>query len=160
MAWNNKAKRIQFEQKQKLLADEYRSLGMSEQAIHDMYEFDLSVLRSDRRFYSHNQSIENLKAFEGGESVNREFLYQLIPNTLAVSDDDLCLHSSDWWVEEIADESLAKAVKSLSMEQIHLLTLYVFEQMTEKELASVYGIAQQNISKKINKIKKILENRV
>lgn len=55
MAWNNGLERKKFEAEQTKLAAEYRATGMSEDQIQQMYEFDLSVFNSTRRFTEHTQ---------------------------------------------------------------------------------------------------------
>ena len=55
MAWNNGLERMKFEAEQKKLAAEYRAAGMSEAQIQQMYEFDLEVFNSNRRFAEHTQ---------------------------------------------------------------------------------------------------------
>ena len=57
MSWNDAYERRKFKENQKKQAAEYRALGMTEEQIQAMYEFDLEQFRSDRRFYSHTQSL-------------------------------------------------------------------------------------------------------
>ena len=56
MCWNDGYERRKFEARQKKQAEEYRALGMTEEQIKAMYEFDLEQYKSDRRYYSHTQS--------------------------------------------------------------------------------------------------------
>ena len=41
MCWNDGYERRKFEARQKKQAEEYRALGMTEEQIKEMYEFDL-----------------------------------------------------------------------------------------------------------------------
>lgn len=63
MSWNNGYERSKFEARQKKQAEEYRALGMTEEQIKTMYEFDLEQFNSDRRYLIHTQSLQlkNLK---------------------------------------------------------------------------------------------------
>lgn len=59
------------------------------------------------------------------------------------------------WVEEIDNPELYKMVSSLKKEEIELLTLFAIEGYSVVEIARLKGISHQNISKKINRIKKV-----
>ena len=56
------------------------------------------------------------------------------------------------WIDLIENENLHKAVKSLSIEDQIFISYIVKECKTQRELACIYKIKQQNISKKINNI--------
>ncbi len=64
------------------------------------------------------------------------------------------------WIELIENENLYKAVKSLSIPDQVFISYIVKECRTQKELAGIYEIAQQNISKRfikiLNKIRELL----
>ena len=62
------------------------------------------------------------------------------------------------WIGEIENERLLSALENLSEGDLKLLTLYVYAGYNTVELSKVYGIAQQNISKRILKITKFLKN--
>lgn len=49
MSWNNGYETKKFEARQKKQAEEYRALGMTEEQIQAMYEFDLEQFKSERR---------------------------------------------------------------------------------------------------------------
>ena len=57
------------------------------------------------------------------------------------------------WVEEIEDPQMSARLRSLSPEDLELLTRYVFDGYTQTELAHQYGISQKNIHKKWQRIK-------
>ena len=61
-----------------------------------------------------------------------------------------------WWLEEIEDETLAKNLKSLPIDDVELITQYVFEQRTQVEIAKQFGVSNVTIFKRIEKLKKIL----
>ena len=60
MSWNDGYERRKFEAKQKKQAEEYRALGMTEEQIQAMYEFDLEQFKSERR---HTQYASSLSVF-------------------------------------------------------------------------------------------------
>ena len=62
------------------------------------------------------------------------------------------------WVGEVQNERLQAGLEKLSDDDLKLLTLYVYEGYSTVELSKVYGIAHQNISKRIIKITNFLKN--
>jgi len=58
MCWNNGKERKIFENRQKVLAKQYRSVGMTEEQIKKMYEFDLGVFKGERVYQTHTQALE------------------------------------------------------------------------------------------------------
>lgn len=61
------------------------------------------------------------------------------------------------WVGEIQDERLSVGIEKLSEEDLKLLTLYFVEGYTLSDISKVYGIALQNVRKRICKITKFLK---
>lgn len=161
MSWNDSIQRKKFKAQQVKQADEYRKIGMTDEQITAMYEFDLAQYRSDRRYYSHTQPfIES--SFDddcNGDEGKSPMLDKLIEK-LSVKEDYSHENSRYWWIEDIDDSSLAKKLKSLSVDDIELLTLFAFDGYTQSEIASLYGISQKNICKKLTRIKNFLSEGV
>ncbi|MBQ5923610.1 MAG: sigma-70 family RNA polymerase sigma factor, partial [Alistipes sp.] len=61
-----------------------------------------------------------------------------------------------WWLEEISDTNLLSAVRKLSLEQIELLDMYVFDSLSQTDIARRLGVNQSSVSRQLNKIKEIL----
>jgi DNA-directed RNA polymerase specialized sigma subunit len=155
MAWNNGIERRKFEGEQEKLAAEYRAAGMTEEQIGQMYQFDLDAFNSRRRFCEHVQQFpENLleESEDDKSPLLEKFLREL--------SEDFSLHSSKdryWWIEEIDDPSLLKEIKALPREDIELITLYVFEEFTQGEIAEILGVNQSTICRRLEAKKKFLE---
>jgi DNA-directed RNA polymerase specialized sigma24 family protein len=160
MSWNNAYEKRKFEEKQKKQAEKYRALGMTEEQIKEMYEFDYAQFKSERRFRMHTQSFEPDK-FDDDEDDNEKLsIVEKFQDVLATTQDDSTDKSRYWWIEEIENEMLLESVKKLSPEDLELITKNVIEGYSQTDLAKIYGISQKNISKKIKKIKNFLEKRV
>ena len=56
------------------------------------------------------------------------------------------------WIELIENEKLQYAIKNLSIEDQIFISYIVKECKTQRELAEVYKMAKQNVSKKFSKI--------
>ena len=158
MSWNNGYERRKFEAEQKKLAEEYRALGMSEEKIQAMYEFDLAQFNSKRRYYTHTQEFST-SDFEEGESDDSEStLLHKFFDELTVTIEYGSYSSRYWWIEEIEDEELAGRVRKLTSEEIEILTLVVFDGYSQVESAKKMGIPYRTFKHKMQKIKKILKN--
>jgi len=155
MAWNNGLERKKFEAEQEKLAAEYRAAGMSEEQIRQMYEFDLEVFNSNRRFAEHTQQLAE-SPFEDGDE-GQSPLYDRFPEALTTTLDGAIKPSRYWWIEEIEDEQLVKEIKDLPAEDIELITLYAFEDFTQDEISKQFGISQRAVSKRIEKLRKIFK---
>ena len=155
MAWNNGIERRKFEEEQEKFAAEYRAAGMTEEQIGQMYQFDLDEFNSRRRFCEHVQQFpENLleESEDDKSPLLEKFLGKLSGELSTGSFKDRY-----WWIEEIDDPSLSKEIKALPREDIELITLYVFEEFTQAEIAEILGVNQSTICRRLEAKKKILE---
>ena len=154
MGFNNGLERVRLENRWKKLRVQYRAAGMSEEAIQAMYEFDLDVLNNERAYVdntvtvvpSHDDDTGNGASFKQYEdAITRTDTYHETKTRFA-------------WIGEIKNERLQAGLEKLSDEELQLITLYFYEEYNTVELSKVYGIAQQNISKRILKITNFLKN--
>ena len=157
MSWNNGYETKKFEARQKKQAEEYRALGMTEEQIKAMYEFDLEQFKSERRYRMHTQplQVEEFEENDADESDNtllNEFFDELTC-TIETSGDK----SRYWWVEEIDNPNLVRAIKGLSAEQIELLTLVAIDGYGQTEIAELLNVSQSAISQRLATIKKNLK---
>ena len=158
MSWNNGDERRKFEAEQKKLAEEYRALGMSEEKIQALYEFDLAQFNSKRRYYMHTQEFST-SDFEEGESDDSEStLLHKFFDELTVTIEYGSYSSRYWWIEEIEDEELAGRVRKLTAEEIEMLTLVAFEGYSQVDAAEKMGIPYRTFKHKMQKIKIFLKN--
>ena len=160
MGWNNAYETKKFEAKQKKQAEEYRALGMTEEQIQAIYEFDLEQFKSERRNRMHIQQFTSSDFDEGEDDDSESTLYDKFFDELTCSIETLGGKSRYWWVEEIDNQKLAERVKMLSEEDLELLTKSIVDGYNQTQLAEIYGIAQKNISKKLKRIKKFISEGV
>ena len=156
MSWNNGSEYKKFRKRMDEQAKQYRELGMPEEAIMEMEDFDTAVFRKDRAFYEHNQSFgesgfEDGTDYESGNALSLKFT-----DRFSEDQENSDEHSRYWWTEQIDNTELAAKIKKLSSDDIELLTLFVFEEKTKKEISVEYGCSDANIIKKFNRIKNFL----
>ena len=155
MGKNYAIERAKFERQQRQQAEQYRKLGMDEEQIQTMYEFDLATFRSDWRYEKHTQGLAASSFGDNTQDDSKSALFEKFLVQLSVKPDDG--HSREWWVEEIENPQLALALKGLSKSDLEFITRIVIEKATQMELSEELGISQQAVSKKWRKMKKILK---
>ncbi len=148
MSWNNGRERKLFEKRQAILAEQYRSVGMTEEQIKKMYEFDLAVFRSERIYYTHTQALEI--CFDNDDEDVCDVSNYLLEYHQTSNFRDYS--NRYWWVDEL--ERLYSVVKKLSDEEKEIITLYVFEGYTQKEIANFLHYPKSTLNDRMTRIKK------
>ena len=155
MSFNNGNERRKLNAKWEQLRVQYREAGMSEEIIQSMYEFDLGVLNSERAYDANTVAV-----CDGEDDVDTRKAADLKQYEAAITVTDTYHETKSCfgWIGEIENERLLSALEKLSEDDLKLLTLYVYEGYSTVELSKVYGIAHQNISKRIIRITNFLKN--
>ncbi len=157
MSWNNGYERRKFEARQKNQAEIYRANGMTEEQIKEMYEFDLAQLNSDRSYYRHTQQLTTSDFNEGEDDDSESTLLNRFFDELTVSMEKSGDPSRYWWIEEINNSKLVKAIKRMTPVQIEMLTHVVVDGFGQAEIAEIMEVSQSAISQRFSTIKKILK---
>ncbi len=147
MYWHNGKEIRKLTAQEMRMAEEYRAAGMTEEQIAEMAAFDREVLRSDRRFYSHTQSLH--PGLGSPESAPEP----------CFDGSDIPLGGRMDWLQEIEDPALLEALRELKPDMLEILTLYVFEGCSQKEIAAILGCTHQNISCRLLRLRRFLRRR-
>ena len=156
MSFNKGYELKKFEAHWEKLRIEYAAAGMMEDAIQKMYDYDRQQFNAERTHLERTQELST-DTFECSKDENSP-LMKRYQDAISVTDHYHETKSRFGWIGEIENEHLLSALESLSDDDLELLTLYVYAGYNTVELSKVYGIAQQNISKRILKITKFLKN--
>lgn len=114
MGKNYAIERAKFERQQRQQAEQYRKLGMDEEQIQTMYEFDLATFRSDWRYEKHTQGFAAGSFGDGTQDESKSALFEKFLAQLSVKPDDG--HSREWWVRKLKILSLRRhSVSSTQM---------------------------------------------
>lgn len=157
MSWNNGYETKKFEARQKKQAEEYRALGMTEEQIQAMYEFDLEQFKSERRNRMHTQQFTSSDFDEGEEDDSESTLFDKFFDELTCTIDTSGDKSRYWWIEEIDDPETVRKIKSLSESDLEVLTLMVIDELKNKEIAQVTGIPLRTIERKKARFKNLFK---
>ena len=122
MKFNYALEKKEHEMKWNRLYKEYRKLGMSDEAIEIMKEFDWEQFKQQRIFCLHNQHLPEEEYEDGTNPLMTKF-YEAF-----MYEDNFLEKDRYAWVEDLDSEELIKAIKSLTHLKIEILTQYVFEQ--------------------------------
>ena len=157
MRFNYAKERKKFDLRWEKLRDFYKSEGMSEPAIEQLYQFDLELFRSERRFANRMQPLPPLHIVENaGRSSELFKKFYLLKTQFDESD----FSGRYAWIDTIEDPALLNQIPKLSKRDLELLTYLVIEGHTQKELAQKWNCTQKSISNRLKKIKKILKKGV
>ena len=111
MGFNNGFEHVRLENKWKKLRIQYREAGMSEEAIQEMYNFDVQVVNSEQRYYRHSKDL----AFNDAdtEDTHSNDRYE---EAILMADTYRETKSRFTWIGEIEDERLLSALEKLKEE--------------------------------------------
>lgn len=154
MKYNHSAMRQRFMKKQKRLETQYRKAGMTEEAIHEMQEFDLSVFRSDRNELAHKAEIEEMIFYDRLTGESHYIDMDELPANAAM---EIFHFDENTWVDDIENRALFTFVDSLSADSKRILFLMICG-YTQLEIAGRMGISQSAISQKISVLEKRIKN--
>ena len=152
MTFNYGAEKRKFEKVWAKLAKTYAEAGMEPEAIKAMYEFDWEIFKSERNEALHTQE------FAIPESANEEMddcespLYDKFLEQLSSEYDTYGSHSRYWWLEELTTPCLTIGVPALTVEDKELLTLYIVDGLTIREIARYLNLQKSTISERLQRI--------
>lgn len=149
MGFNYAKEKAGFERQWAKLREQYEKLGMGQDTIEELYNFDWDWFRSQRRFRDHLADLPEEVTVETIRQVSTGTIPGDIPASLG-----MVPHQ---WLDEIEDEELLSRLMLLSDDDIALLTLLAFEGYTQSEIAQQKLQSQQAISVHLRQIKKIFK---
>ena len=126
--------KIKFDSEWKRKASWYRNEGMSEGGIEEMRCFDLAQFNRDRAYESRRRPLETAC----GSCYVQEPIERYN------------------WIDEVSDQQLAERLRKLSKSDIELLTLLIYDGLSQTEAADILDRKQYDISRQFARILKSL----
>jgi len=159
MSFNNGLERRKFEAVWKKQRVYYAAEGMSEAAIEEMYQFDLSVFNSDRRYAEHTQGMPSQQFDDDGDTAGEDNSALLVKffGAFTVMPQETSGADRYGWIDEIDSPELADALRQLSVQDKELLTLKAMEGYSWSEIAKKQGVSSSAISQRVKRIKNFLK---
>lgn len=134
MAYNYAKEKRKFDADWKRKALWYRKEGMSEEDIEAMRCFDLAQFNRDRAYESRRRPLETAC----GSCYVQEPIERYN------------------WIDEVSDQQLAERLRKLSKSDIELLTLLIYDGLSQTEAADILDRKQYDISRQFARILKSL----
>lgn len=138
MGYNYSREKRKFDAEWKKKEEWYRESGMSEEAIQEIFAYDWAEFNSTRKFYRYMEDVD----------------VEHIPEK---SCDILETALANDWTELFDSPEILRRIRQLPADYIEIIEMLYFENLTQREIAERMSCSQQNIAKKIEKIKKILK---
>jgi len=131
MCWNDAIERKKFDEQIKRNTVVDKKLGMNEEQIKKINELDKNEYNSNRKFYTHNQSIVCVNSECEDES--KDPYVMMYPESFKYYDKYFNEEKFGWYYE-IEDQHLLYALDTLSEYEMELISLHLMEGYSKKEL--------------------------
>ena len=152
MTFNYGAEKRKFEKVWAKLAKTYAEAGMEPEAIKAMYEFDWEIFKSERNEALHTQEFAIPESSDEEMDDCESPLYDKFLEQLSSEYDTYGSHSRYWWLEELTAPCLTIGVPALTVEDKELLTLYIVDGLTIREIARYLNLQKSTISERLQRI--------
>ena len=153
MNYNNSANRQRFEREQRRLAKQYEALGMSDEVIQIMYEYDLSVFNSNRRFIEHMATVEEMTAYDHSTG---ESHYKDMDEFPAQTEQIHYSLIGAKWLEDIEDQNLFMALTAMPANYITIISMKM-DGYSDTEISQIVGCDNSTVTHKVSRIRKIIK---
>ena len=147
MAFNFSTAYKKYEQQEAQRRAYYAKLGMAQSDIEAICAFDKEQFLSDCRYQRRMQSLTTEDDF-GDE---RSPLLVRFADVLTVYQTP-SMTERFWWIDEIESPELIQKIKKLTVEELELITMYVFDSLTQKEIAEKLNLSQNSVHKRLKKL--------
>ena len=138
MGYNYSREKRKFDAEWRKKEAWYHASGMSEEAIQEIFTYDWAEFNATRKFYRYMEDVD----------------VEQIPEK---SCDILEAALAKEWIELLDSPETVRKIRKLPADYIEIIEMLYFENLTQREIAERMSCSQQNIAKKIEKIKKILK---
>lgn len=152
MTFNYGTEKRKFEKVWAKLAKTYAEAGMEPEAIKAMYEFDWEIFKSERVEALHTQEFAIPESSDEEMDDCESPLYDKFLEQLSSEYDTYGSHSRYWWLDELSTPCLTIGVPALTVEDKELLTLYIVDGLTIREIARYLNLQKSTISERLQRI--------
>lgn len=155
MGFNYAREKRKFDKEWRKLAEQYIEAGFDTAGIQAMHDFDWELF-CQRRTYENSEQELPSAMIDDSDGKNRSTLFRKFPS-LTVSFDENSLIGRYGWMEAVTDPLMTDKLSRLTGDDVELLTLLVFDEYQQTEIAAMQACTQQAVSKKIKRIKIFLK---
>ena len=152
MTFNYGAEKRKFEKVWAKLAKTYAEAGMEPEAIKAMYEFDWEIFKSERNEALHTQEFAIPESTDVEMDDCESPLYEKFLEQLSSEYDTYGSHSRYWWLDELTAPCLTIGVPALTVEDKELLTLYIVDELTVREIAEIQEKTKSSVERHLQRV--------
>lgn len=152
MTFNYAVEKRKFEKVWAKLEKTYAAAGMEPEAIKAMHEFDWEIFKSERNEALHTQEFAIPESSDEETGDCESPLYDKFLEQLSSEYDTYGSHSRYWWLDELTTPCLTIGVPALTVEDKELLTLYIVDGLTIREIARYLNLQKSTISERLQRI--------
>ena len=152
MTFNYAVEKRKFEKVWGKLVKSYAEAGMEPEAIKAMREFDWEIFKSERNEALHTQEFAIPESSDEETDDCESPLYDKFMEQLSSEYDTYGSHSRYWWLDELTTPCLTIGVPALTVEDKELLTLYIVDGLTIREIARYLNLQKSTISERLQRI--------
>lgn len=157
MSFNYGREKFIFDREWNKLREQYTRVGMTGEAIQELYDFDWSWFRMRRNYANHVQAFPEEEINEVNAKTHSNLFRKF--TSLSTHFDEKEFLGRFAWIDTISDVELAVKLQKLSNDELELLTLIAIEGYSQREIAREMHCSQNAISKRLIKIKRILKEK-
>ncbi len=152
MAFNYAVEKKKFEKVWGKLEKTYAEAGMEPEAIKAMYEFDWEIFKSERNEALHTQEFAIPESSDEETDDCESPLYDKFMEQLSSEYDTYGSHSRYWWLDELTTPCLTIGIPALTMEDKELLTLYIMDELTVREIAEIQEKTKSSVERHLQRV--------
>ena len=152
MTFNYAVEKRKFEKVWEKLANSYAEAGMEPEAIKAMREFDWEIFKSERNEALHTQEFAIPESTDVEMDDCESPLYEKFLEQLSSEYDTYGSHSRYWWLDELTAPCLTIGVPALTVEDKELLTLYIVDELTVREIAEIQEKTKSSVERHLQRV--------
>ena len=152
MTFNYAVEKRKFEKVWAKLEKTYAEAGMEPEAIKAMREFDWEIFKSERNEALHTQEFAIPESSDEETGDCESPLYEKFLEQLSSEYDTYGSHSRYWWLEELTTPCLTIGVPALTVEDKELLTLYIVDELTVREIAEIQEKTKSSVERHLQRV--------
>ena len=152
MTFNYAVEKRKFEKVWGKLVKSYAEAGMEPEAIKAMREFDWEIFKSERNEALHTQEFAIPESSDEETDDCESPLYDKFMEQLSSEYDTYGSHSRYWWLDELTTPCLTIGIPALTMEDKELLTLYIMDELTVREIAEIQEKTKSSVERHLQRV--------
>ena len=152
MTFNYALEKKKFDAAWESLRKFYAESGMEPEAIKAMHEYDWDAFKAARIEALHTQELKLPPDMDDESEAPKSPLMKKFGKQLTTEYDTFGGHSRYWWFDELTTPCLTVGIPYLTDADKELLTMYVVDGLTTREIAKRIGITHVAVSQKLGKL--------